>query len=141
MVEAKLAQLPDFPPRLRTLLEHLILSHHGELEFGSPKVPLFQEALLLHYLDDLDSKMECMRVLVDKDRLVEGDWTTYSPSLERVVLKKMKYLAGAPAADESAAPPEPAPPAEAPSRKAKPPEPTTPSLFGERLGEALRGVK
>jgi len=143
MVEAKLAKLPDFPPRLRTLLEHLILSHHGELEFGSPKVPLFQEALLLHYLDDLDSKMECMRVLVDKDRLVEGDWTTYSPSLERVVLKKRKYLEGAPAVDESAAPaePEPAATAEAPARKPKPPEPTTASLFGEKLGEALRVPK
>ena len=142
MVEAKLAQLPDFPPRLRTLLEHLILSHHGELEFGSPKVPLFQEALLLHYLDDLDSKMECMRVLVDKDRLVEGDWTTYSPSLERVVLKKMKYLAGTPAVDESAAPVEPEPrTADAPARKPKPPEPTTPSLFGEKLGDALRVPK
>ncbi len=142
MVEARLAGLPDFPPRLRTLLEHLILSHHGELEFGSPKVPLFQEALLLHYLDDLDSKMECMRVLVDKDRLVEGDWTTYSPSLERVVLKKMKYLAGAPAVDESAAPVEPEPlTADAPARKPKPPEPTTPSLFGERLGDALRVPK
>jgi len=141
MVEAKLAQLPDFPPRLRTLLEHLILSHHGELEFGSPKVPLFQEALLLHYLDDLDSKMECMRVLVDKDRLVEGDWTSYSPSLERVVLKKLKYLSGAAAVHESAAPPESAAPAaDMPSRKTPPPEPM-PSLFGEKLGQALRGPK
>ncbi len=142
MVEEKLGQLPDFPPRLRTLLEHLILSHHGELEFGSPKVPLFPEALLLHYLDDLDAKMECMRVLVDKDRLVEGDWTSYSPSLERVVLKKRKYLSEAPGAAEGAALPEPAPPAaDTPSRKAKPPEPTAPSLFGERLGQALREPK
>ena len=134
MVEAKLAQLPDFPPRLRTLLEHLILSHHGALEFGSPKVPLFPEALLLHYLDDLDSKMGCMRALVDKDRLVEGDWTSYSPSLERVVLKKGKYLAEAQ--------PEPAPPAaDAPAHKVKLPEPSTPSLFGEKLGHALREPK
>jgi len=129
MLQEKLAQLPDFPPRLRALVEHLIVSHHGELEFGSPKVPLFPEALLLHYLDDLDAKMECMRALVDKDRLVEGDWTAYSPSLERVVLKKLKYLAESPAAPEAAAPP---------ARKPKPPEPTTPSLFGEKLGEALR---
>ena len=61
MVGDKLRALPDFPPRLRTLVEHMILSHHGELEFGSPKMPQFPEALLLHYLDDMDSKMECMR--------------------------------------------------------------------------------
>jgi 3'-5' exoribonuclease len=93
MLDQKLAQLPGFPPRLRTLIEHMILSHHGQLEFGSPKVPLFPEALLLHYLDDLDSKMECMRALIENDRQAEGHWTSYSSSLERVVLKKLKYLA------------------------------------------------
>jgi|YNPBryunderm2012_1023409.scaffolds.fasta_scaffold00648_10 3'-5' exoribonuclease len=93
MLDQKLAQLPGFPPRLRTLIEHMILSHHGQLEFGSPKVPLFPEALLLHYLDDLDSKMECMRAQVENDRQAEGHWTGYSPTLERVVLKKGKYLA------------------------------------------------
>jgi 3'-5' exoribonuclease len=88
----KLQRLPDFPPKLRVLVEHMILSHHGELEFGSPKLPQFPEALLLHHLDNLDSKMECMRALVAKDRLVEGYWTTYNASLERSVLKKAKYL-------------------------------------------------
>jgi len=43
------------------LLEHLIISHHGQYDFGSPKLPMFPEALMLHYLDDLDSKMEAMR--------------------------------------------------------------------------------
>ncbi len=93
MLGEKLARLPAFPPRLRTLIEHMILSHHGQLEFGSPKVPLFPEALLLHYLDDLDAKMECMRALIENDRQAESDWTGYSSSLERVVLKKLKYLA------------------------------------------------
>ena len=74
------------------LVEHLIVSHHGELEFGSPKVPLFPEALLLHHLDNLDSKMECMRALAEKDRHVEGCWTGYNASLERSILKKAKYL-------------------------------------------------
>jgi 3'-5' exoribonuclease len=92
MVEDKLRLLPDFPPELRDLVLHMILSHHGELEFGSPKVPLFPEALLLHHLDNLDSKMECMRALIEKDRLVEGVWTAYSPALERTALKKRKFL-------------------------------------------------
>src|SRR5271156_6211932 len=94
ILHEKLQQVPDFPPKLRVLVEHMILSHHGELEFGSPKLPQFPEALLLHHLDNLDSKMECMRALVAKDRLVEGCWTSYNASLERSVLKKAKYLEG-----------------------------------------------
>lgn len=96
MLQEKLRQLPDFPPKLRVLVEHMIVSHHGELEFGSPKVPLFPEALLLHHLDNLDSKMECMRALAEKDRHVEGSWTGYSNALERSILKKAKYLEDAP---------------------------------------------
>jgi 3'-5' exoribonuclease len=129
MVEEKLKQVPDFPPRLRALLLHLILSHHGSLEFGSPKVPLFPEALVLHFLDDLDAKMECMRALVDRDRQVEGHWTPYSQSLERVVLKKVKYLA-------EGTREEPSGPAVPPARA---PSPETQSLFGEKLGRALSG--
>ena len=64
MLNEKIAQVPDFPPKLRTLVEHMIVSHHGEMEYGSPKVPVFPEALLLHHLDNLDSKMECMRAAV-----------------------------------------------------------------------------
>jgi 3'-5' exoribonuclease len=97
MVGDKLRAFPDFPHRLRSLLEHMIISHHGQLEFGSPKLPQFPEALLLHYLDDMDSKMECMRALVEHDRQVEGCFTSYNPTLERVVLKKERYLDGQPA--------------------------------------------
>jgi 3'-5' exoribonuclease len=96
IVEEKVRAIPDFPPKLRTLLEHMILSHHGQMEYGSPKVPLFPEALLLHHLDNLDSKMECMRALSAKDTLVVGNWTAYSPALERAVLKKLRYLNAAP---------------------------------------------
>ncbi len=92
MIAGKLGGLPDFPAKTRMLLEHMILSHHGKLEFGSPKVPQFPEALLLHYLDDLDSKMECMRASVARDRQVDGHFTGYIPSLERSVFKKAKYL-------------------------------------------------
>jgi 3'-5' exoribonuclease len=70
----------------------MILSHHGELEYGSPTVPQFPEALLLHYLDDLDSKMECMRALIDNDRQVEGCFTSYHQALSRSALKKDRFL-------------------------------------------------
>jgi 3'-5' exoribonuclease len=94
MIADKLRSLTDFPPALRSLLEHMVLSHHGQLEFGSPKLPQFPEALLLHYIDDLDSKMECMRALIERDRQVEGCFTTYNPALARSALKKDRYLNG-----------------------------------------------
>ena len=109
LLHEKLQRFPDFPSKLRVLVEHLIISHHGELEFGSPKVPLFAEALLLHHLDNLDSKMECMRALVANDRHVEGCWTGYSSSLERSLLKKSRYLeeASAESVAEEVQPPAP----------------------------------
>jgi 3'-5' exoribonuclease len=92
MVADKVREQPDFPPPLRSLVEHMILSHHGQLEFGSPKLPQFPEALLLHYIDDMDSKMECMRAMIANDRQVDGCFTTYSPAMERPALKKDRYL-------------------------------------------------
>jgi 3'-5' exoribonuclease len=60
LVEKTIAGLPGFPDRLRTLVLHMILSHHGKLEFGSPKLPMIPEALVLNFLDDLDAKMQAM---------------------------------------------------------------------------------
>jgi 3'-5' exoribonuclease len=111
MIGDKIRALPDFPPRLRVLVEHMVLSHHGCLEFGSPKIPQFPEAILLHHLDDLDSKMECTRALIDNDRQVEGCFTNYSSTLERSLLKLDRYWAdAAPPAPRPAAPPEAATP-------------------------------
>jgi 3'-5' exoribonuclease len=152
MIGDKIRELPDFPPRLRTLLEHMILSHHGELAFGSPKVPLFAEAMLLHHLDNLDSKMECIRSMVDKDGHREGYWSTYNASLDRAVLKKVRYLGEQ---SNGALPPlVPAPepiaypsptdtipvPAVAPVMPLPPPKPIPPprtSFFGDKLKQAL----
>ncbi|MDP9169532.1 MAG: OB-fold nucleic acid binding domain-containing protein [Acidobacteriota bacterium] len=102
MLSDKLRAFPQFPVELRNLLEHMILSHHGHLEFGSPKVPIFPEALLLHYLDDLDSKMECMRALIAREPQATGMFTPYSQSLERVALRKGRYLEAQPRACEPA---------------------------------------
>lgn len=60
LVERTIDGLPDFPPRLRTLVIHMVLSHHGKLEFGSPKLPMIPEALVLNFIDDLDAKMQAM---------------------------------------------------------------------------------
>jgi len=119
-----------FPPKLRNLLEHLILSHHGQLEFGSPKVPVFPEALLLHHLDNLDSKMETMRASIEKDRQTANEWTGYNYALERSVLDTGKYLAP-PTAKQDAA--------KQPARKPSPAR--SGSLFGDALQSAFSNTK
>ena len=66
LVEKTIAGLPDFPERLRALVVHMILSHHGKLEFGSPKLPMIPEALVLNFVDDLDAKMQAMKSEFEK---------------------------------------------------------------------------
>ncbi|HUX66665.1 MAG TPA: OB-fold nucleic acid binding domain-containing protein [Terriglobales bacterium] len=87
ILHRKLAELPEFPRTLQTLVEHLIISHHGHYEFGSPKLPMFPEALLLHQLDDMDSKMQAMRTQLEQEEPTEAEWTSYNRSLERPLLR------------------------------------------------------
>ncbi len=103
MLQAKLETLPGFPAELKTLIEHLIISHHGEYEFGSPKLPMFPEALMLHYLDDLDSKMESMRAHFEREAAQEGPWTSYNGSLGRPLLNTSKFLSQAPVEPQASA--------------------------------------
>jgi len=86
-VQTKISEIPDFPGTLKDQIEHIILSHHGKLEFGSPKEPMFPEALVVHYLDDLDSKLESMRAQYAADRDRPGDWTARNPALKRELLR------------------------------------------------------
>src|ERR1700693_4502988 len=104
MLQAKLLQVPGFPEELKTLLEHLIISHHGQYDFGSPKLPMFPEALMLHYLDDLDSKMEAMRAHFEREAGFDSPWTSYNASLGRPLLNSEKFLnpKKSPGAEESA---------------------------------------
>ena len=92
MLHKKLAALPDFPDEMKTLIEHLIISHHGQYEFGSPKLPMFPEALMLHYMDDLDSKMESMRAHFEREAENDSSWTSYNASLGRTLLNTSKFL-------------------------------------------------
>ena len=90
MVRDKMRTIPDFPPALKDEIEHIILSHHGRLEFGSPKEPMFPEALVVHYLDDMDSKLGAMRAQYEADREGAGDWTARNPALRRELLKPQR---------------------------------------------------
>ena len=125
----KAGKLPDFPPELKTLLEHLIISHHGQYDFGSPKLPMFPEALMLHYLDDLDSKMEAMRAHFVRESSSEGPWTSYNPSLARPLLDSQKFMRGEKAHDAKAGLEEQSEEASAPSEaEAGKPSASAPAL-------------
>ena len=78
--------IPDFPVQKAVLLEHMILSHHGELEFGAPKVPMTREAMILHIADNADAKINIMTDVIRKDR-TDGSWTGYNRFLERYLYK------------------------------------------------------
>lgn len=107
MLHSKIAQVTGFPAELKLLLEHMIISHHGHYEFGSPKLPMFPEALMLHYLDDLDSKMESMRAQLEREAPNEGDWAGYNNSLGRPVLDSRKIMERIKVASQPQAAPQP----------------------------------
>ena len=85
-INRAVARIPDFPEELRLLVLHIVLSHHGKLEFGSPVVPKTPEALLVHYLDDLDGKLEAMFRGIREDA-GQGSWTPFSRTLDRMFYK------------------------------------------------------
>ncbi|MGA3045907.1 MAG: HD domain-containing protein [Terracidiphilus sp.] len=66
LAERTMESLPNFPSKLKVLVLHMILSHHGKLEFGSPKLPMIPEALMLNFIDDLDAKMQAVQGEFDK---------------------------------------------------------------------------
>jgi 3'-5' exoribonuclease len=86
MIEEKIAAMKGFPQDLAARLKHLILSHHGEYAFGSPKRPKFLEAFVLHLTDDLDAKVNGLGRLFERDGR-EGAWTDYNRLFERYFLK------------------------------------------------------
>lgn len=71
-------------------LKHMIVSHHGEYEFGSPKLPMTLEAVALHLLDNLDAKLHAYHLLIRDDPNVDSPWTTYHANLGRKFYKGSK---------------------------------------------------
>jgi len=83
--------IEGFPPKLKTVVEHILISHHGQYEFGSPKLPMIREALVFHYLDDMDSKMAAVRAAMAVES-GEEEWSAYSGALGRKFLRLEKFL-------------------------------------------------
>jgi 3'-5' exoribonuclease len=93
LVREKIKAIPGFPEPLAILIEHLILSHHGTYEFGSPALPQTREAIALHFLDDMDSKMAAMRATLEGASGAE-EWTERNPALHRALLRTEQFLSG-----------------------------------------------
>jgi len=131
-LERRCDEVEGFPPRLKTLLLHLVLSHHGKLEFGSPKQPLFPEALALHYIDDLDSRLEMMRAATGE---ITGEqvWSPFHRGLESLVLDKGAFLRRG---SESSTPKESREQARASRRPES--QPSSPTPQPERLAVPVR---
>jgi len=82
LVSREADKIPDFPPRLRSLIQHSILAHHGEYEYGSPKQPKTIEAFILHCADNMDAKIEMFEEALAEENL-KGKWSGYVKSLSR----------------------------------------------------------
>jgi 3'-5' exoribonuclease len=86
-LEAQDGRIPGvFPEHKKLLVKHLILAHHGKLEYGSPVVPQTLEALIVHYIDDLDSKVNQIGDFIAQD-LAVGDWTALNKHHNRFFYK------------------------------------------------------
>jgi 3'-5' exoribonuclease len=83
--------IPGFPAPLKTVVQHLLISHHGEYEFGSPKLPMIREALVFHFMDNLDSKIAAVRAALASGA-GEDQWSAYSSALGRKFLKLDEFL-------------------------------------------------
>jgi 3'-5' exoribonuclease len=88
MVGTKIAAIEGFPLEQSMLLKHMLLSHHGQYEFGSPKRPKTIEATVLNYLDDLDSKINGIRTHMRKEPVSTSRWTAYHRLYDRYFYKK-----------------------------------------------------
>ena len=88
MIDDKVRSIPDFQQELLNQLKHIILSHHGEYEYGSPKMPMTLEALVLHYADNIDAKVNGFKIWMDnRPDSSDPNWTEYWPKMERYLFR------------------------------------------------------
>ncbi|MFW6108091.1 MAG: HD domain-containing protein, partial [bacterium] len=87
MLEQRAAEIDELSPQETETLAHLILSHHGAYEYQSPKLPMTAEALTVHFLDNLDAKLNAFRSAMLRDRDPESRWTEWNRVFERKLFK------------------------------------------------------
>ncbi len=91
MVDEKIRQIKEFPPKLAMLVKHMVISHQGTYEWGSPKMPQTLEAIILHHLDDLSAKVNIVRKVFEKETIEKGDFSSFNKALGRY-LYKSRYM-------------------------------------------------
>jgi 3'-5' exoribonuclease len=85
--EAEKLSGEQFPRELRLRLKHMLVSHHGEYQYGSPKLPMTTEAIALHLLDNLDAKIHSLGQIIREDANADSNWTPYQANLGRKLFK------------------------------------------------------
>ena len=86
LIEKKCNEIENFPLEKKLLAKHMVLAHHGKMEYGSPKEPVCIEALIVHMIDDLDSKVNALRVFIENDPQA-GMWTQLNKNFQRFFYK------------------------------------------------------
>jgi 3'-5' exoribonuclease len=94
MLEEKARVVPDFPEELLNILRHIILSHHGVYEYGSPKLPMTTEAMAVHHLDNLDAKINAFNRIITSHPHEKEKWTEWSKMFERRLYRGMHTDSG-----------------------------------------------
>ncbi len=87
MLERKTAEIGGLPEPVRDQLRHLIASHHGQREWGALTLPATREAIALHYLDNLDAKLNAVEALLADAAELPGNWTEYVKTFDRAIYK------------------------------------------------------
>ena len=93
ILERHVAQFPGFPLDLKTILQHFIISHHGELDKGALRAPMFPEAQVLNLIDLIDARLEQAFRVIDQSAQ-DGEFTAYVPSLERQLFRGFQRGSG-----------------------------------------------
>lgn len=140
MIDDQIRKIDGFPPMLGTLIKHLLLSHHGQYEFGSPKRPKTLEAVILNFIDDLDSKINGIQTHIDRQPDRESDWTNYHRLYDRYFYSPIDRDTMDMA--DAAAPVEPTPAPVAPGARPERPAPAHrkhDEPLGFTLAEQLKG--
>lgn len=135
MIEDQIRKIEDFPTRTGTLIKHLLLSHHGQYEYGSPKRPKTLEAVILNFIDDLDSKINGIQTHIDRQPDREGDWTNYHRLYDRYFFSPLERNSEPQEEIGCAA----SPPVEAPRERSHPVRRKRDEPLGFTLAEQLRG--
>lgn len=87
MIDRRIGAIEGFPEELALELKHVVLAHHGELDFGSPKRPKTVEALIVHFIDDLDAKVMAFREFIGNSGADDSEWTQFHRFFERFLYK------------------------------------------------------